>query len=94
MNSSNEGAMMFGLRLDGFHLFRFRHDRACSSFGSQLRTSLDGTWFFIEFTPTHFLFDSAAFDQLPEPTYRLLNTFPVANHQFDHTNSPQVNESQ
>lgn len=52
------------LRLGGLRLFR--HDTACSSFGAQLRTSLDGTWFFIEFTPTHFLFDSAAFDQLPE----------------------------
>ncbi len=65
---------------NGSRIF-LQHGAASSTFGSQAGTPLQRAWLFIEFATAHLFFDSTSFNKLPEPAYRLLDTFAVTNNE-------------
>jgi hypothetical protein len=57
---------------------------ARAALGTQAGTSIRFAGFFVVFATTHFLFDSAAFDQLAEAAHSLLNALTVSKNQLYH----------
>ena len=60
---------------------------ARTAFGSQMGSAFDFAGLFVVFAATHFFLDAAAFNQLPETAYSLLNRFFVSDNQFYHLRS-------
>jgi len=69
----------------GQHSISFR-----AAFSSQPRTAFGFAWFFVIFASTHFLLDSAAFNQFPESSYSLLYGFLVSYQQLYHCPSKRT----